>query len=178
MIAIGCGGSPKGAASSPAALPASSSAPADAAAPARRRCLRRGPLRAGADRRRCRSASPQASLTSAAPSRPPAPAHPFASNAAEATSLIDDAITSRANELGKCVEAARTRRKSLHEKIVLEVGIDEEGHMLGVKLPKGEKNDKALVDCVLAALRGAPFPRSHSGVITVRKTFEDKAVYR
>jgi hypothetical protein len=82
------------------------------------------------------------------------------------------------NELSACVEDARTRRKNAHEKIVVEIGIDQEGHMLGVKLPKGEKNDKALVDCVLGALRAAPFPRSHSGVITVRKTFEDKAVYR
>ena len=50
--------------------------------------------------------------------------------------------------------------------------------MLGVKLPKEEKKDKEFVDCILAALRGAPFPKSHAGVITVRKTFEDKAVYR
>lgn len=50
--------------------------------------------------------------------------------------------------------------------------------MLGVQLPKKEKKDKELVNCVLAALRGAPFPKSHSGVITVRKTFEDRAVYR
>ena len=61
---------------------------------------------------------------------------------------------------------------------MVEVGIDQEGHMLGVKLPKGEKADKVLVDCVLAALSHAPFPRSHAGVITVRRTFEDKAVYR
>ena len=61
---------------------------------------------------------------------------------------------------------------------MVEVGIDEEGHMLGVQLPNKEKKDKALVDCMLDALRGAPFPQSHAGVITVRRTFEDKAVYR
>jgi hypothetical protein len=115
---------------------------------------------------------------SAAAAPAPPPAHPFANNASEATSLIDDAITSRVNELTQCVEDARARRKSPHAKLVVEVGIDEEGHMLGVKLPKGEKADKTFTDCVLAALRGAPFPKSHSGVITVRKTFEDKAVYR
>jgi hypothetical protein len=92
--------------------------------------------------------------------------------------MIDDAITSRVDDVTACVDAARARRKSPHEKIVVEIGIDQEGHMLGVKLPKGEKPDKALVDCVLTALRQAPFPRSHSGVITVRKTFEDKAVYK
>jgi hypothetical protein len=169
MIAIGCGGSPKGTASSPSAT-ASAVTPSDATTDSGAATSDAAVVGA--------AQSPQASLTSAAPSPPPPPAHPFASNGAEATSLIDDAITSRVNELGECVEAARTRRKSPHERIVLEVGIDEEGHMLGVKLPKGEKNDKALVDCVLTALRGAPFPRSHSGVITVRKTFEDKAVYK
>ena len=50
--------------------------------------------------------------------------------------------------------------------------------MLGVTLPKKEKHDQVFVDCVIAALRAAPFPKSHAGVITVRKTFEDKAVYR
>ncbi len=92
--------------------------------------------------------------------------------------MIDDAITSRANELADCVEAARTRRKSPHAKLVIEVGIDEEGHMLGITLPKGEKPDKVFTECVLTSLRGAAFPKSHAGVITVRKTFEDKAVYR
>jgi hypothetical protein len=92
--------------------------------------------------------------------------------------MIDDAITSRVNELSACVDAARERRKSPHEKIVVEIGIDQEGHLLGVKLPKSEKKDDALVTCILDALRPAPFPRSHSGVITVRKTFEDKAVYK
>ena len=113
------------------------------------------------------------------PAAPPAPpAHPFANNAAEASSLIDDAINSRISDLTQCVEAARTRRKSAHAKLVVEIGIDEEGHLLGVKLPKGEKPDKPFVDCVLAGLAGAPFPRSHAGVITIRKTFEDKAVYK
>ena len=179
MIAIGCGGSPKSAASAPGGA-------------ASRLLERRGRRRCPRPGRRCLGCGPlprrrrpavvacsrviRERSASAGPCRPPA--HPFASNAVEATSLIDDAITSRANELDECVEAARTRRKSAHEKIVVEVGIDEEGHMLGVKLPKGGEADKALADCVLAALRGAPFPRSHAGVITVRKTFEDKAVYR
>ncbi len=179
MIAIGCGGSPKSAASAPGgAASASSSAPADAAAPAPAAgASAAAPSVAGADQPSSPAPASSASVVAApAPAAPPA--HPFASNAVEATSLIDDAITSRANELDKCVESARTRRKSVHEKLVVEVGIDEEGHMLGVKLPKSEKPDKAFTDCVLAALHGAPFPRSHAGVITVRKTFEDKAVYR
>jgi hypothetical protein len=179
MIAVACGGSPKNAPASPGATTASTGAvdavdsgsaaasptpapSASSAAPA--------PSAGGG------AASPGAPAGASVP--PPAPAHPFANNASEATSLIDDAITSRVNELTQCVEDARARRKSPHAKLVVEVGIDEEGHMLGVKLPKGEKVDHVFSDCVLAALRGAPFPKSHSGVITVRKTFEDKAVYR
>jgi hypothetical protein len=169
MIAIGCGGSPKSAPSSPGSAGGPlTPAPGDSGAP---------PAVAS-------SVVPDATATAAstapagASAAPPPPAHPFASTAAEATSLIDDAITSRASELLQCVDTARARRKDPHARLVIEVGIDEEGHMLGVTLPKGEKHDKAFVDCVLAALRGAPFPQSHAGVITVRKTFEDKAVYR
>ena len=166
MIAIGCGGSPKGAASPSSAGPSSEATDSGA------------PVTPGADAGASTGSATEAASPSAAAAPPAPPAHPFASNAAEASSLIDDAITSRANELGDCVEAARTRRKAPHAKLVVEVGIDEEGHMLGVKLPKGEKPDKAFSDCVLTSLRGAPFPKSHAGVITVRKTFEDKAVYR
>jgi hypothetical protein len=170
MIAIGCGGSPKSGASSPVAT-TPSGVPIDAVDSGA------APSVAAASA----AASPSGAPTTAgapAPAPPPPPAHPFANNASEATSLIDDAITSRVNELTQCVEDARARRKSPHAKLVVEVGIDEEGHMLGVKLPKGEKADRTFTDCVLAALHGAPFPKSHSGVITVRKTFEDKAVYK
>ena len=162
MIAIGCGGSPKSAASPPSATAsASAAATADSGAPL-----------PSADVASANGAPPSSSAavsTSAATSAAPPPAaapsaappeHPFAKNAVEATSLIDDAINSRADGLGKCVDAARARRKSAHEKLVVEVGIDEEGHMLGVQLPNKEKKDKELVDCVLAALRGAPFPKS------------------
>ena len=175
MIVLGCGGSPSSGASSPgAAAPSSgvvSAADAGGSTPATSPASSPSAAAAGVD----------PGLVPAAPgpaaSAPP-PAHPFATTADQATSLIDDAITSRSNELAECVESARTRRKSPHAKLVIEVGMDEEGHLLGVKLPKGEKHDQPFVDCVLAALHGAPFPKSHAGVITVRKTFEDKAVYR
>jgi hypothetical protein len=176
MIAVGCGGSPKNSAASPAAtstgtLGAVDAADAGSAAAAPSTAV---PSSSSATT----GGAPAPAGSAAASATPPAPTHPFASNAAEATSLIDDAITSRVNDLSQCVEDARARRKSPHAKLVVEVGIDEEGHMLGVKLPKGEKADHVFSDCVLAALKGAPFPKSHSGVITVRKTFEDKAVYR
>jgi hypothetical protein len=174
MIAIGCGGSPKSAASAPTgtAAPQSAATTDSAAAPP--------PAAASASAAGAGQPAPSAppSASAATAVTPPPPEHPFAKNAVEATSLIDDAINSRVDGLGKCVDGARARRKSAHEKLVVEVGIDEEGHMLGVQLPKHEKKDPEFVNCVIDALHGAPFPRSHAGVITVRKTFEDKAVYR
>ncbi|HEY2513241.1 MAG TPA: hypothetical protein VGI39_20370 [Polyangiaceae bacterium] len=150
MMALGCGGAPQAsqAPSTPAAEATAGSA-----------------LDGGAS-------APDSSAA------PPPPEHPFAKSAIEATSLIDEAINGRVNELTRCVEEARMRRKSPHERLMVEIGIDQEGHLLGVELPKKEKRDKAFVDCVLAALQGAPFPKSHAGVITVRKIFEDKAVYK
>jgi hypothetical protein len=176
MIAIGCGGAPTAAATSPAG--ASSSSPAGDAGTAPSGATEAIPASAPAAGGGVASAAPPGAASDSAAAAPPPPAHPFAKNAVEATSLIDDALNSRANELGQCVDAARARRKSAHAKLVIEIGIDEEGHLLGVQLPKGEKPDKGFVDCVLAGLRGAPFPKSHAGVITLRKTFEDKAVYR
>ena len=106
------------------------------------------------------------------------PAHPFAKTAAEATGLIDDAITSRTKWLTKCVEELRARKKDPHAKVVVEIGIDQEGSLLGVETPKGQTEDKTLNQCVQTALKGAPFPRSHAGVITVKKSFEDAVVYK
>jgi hypothetical protein len=112
------------------------------------------------------------------PSPPPPPPHPFAATSAEATSLIDAAIDERASSLLPCVAAARTRRKNPHEKIQIEVGLDEQGHLMGVKAPKGAPSDPELFHCAQDALTGANFPTSHAGIITVTKTFEDQAVYR
>jgi hypothetical protein len=173
MLVVGCGGSPKTPASS-AGAPGSDATGATLAADAGTSSAAMAPVPSPSDP----AAGAAESDAGAGAATTPPPEHPFANNAAEATSLIDDAVSSRSNELSACVEAARARRNAPHVKIVVEVGIDQEGHMLGVKLPKGEKPDKPFVDCVLAGLRGAPFPRSHAGVITVRKTFEDKAVVR
>ena len=121
-------------------------------------------------------ATPAASASAAAASTPTE--KPFAKTPEEATTLIDEAVTSRAAPLSRCVEALRARKKDVHAKVTVEIGIDQEGHLLGVKTPKGHTEDKALNECVQVALRGAPFPRSHSGVITLKKTFEDTVVYR
>ena len=103
---------------------------------------------------------------------PPDP-HPFAKDAADAESMIDDAIESRHSEVEKCAAEARKRMGDPHGRVSLLVGIDQEGTVIGVKVPKGEKKDEKLLVCVRAALKGAPFPRSHNGVITIKKTYED-----
>jgi hypothetical protein len=111
-----------------------------------------------------------------APAQPPA--RPFANNALEATSMINDAVDAQSGPLGKCIEAARARHKNLHGKISVEIGIDQEGTLIGVKTPKGQASDTVMNDCVRDALTGANFPRSHAGVITLKRSFEDQAVYK
>jgi hypothetical protein len=168
MVVIGCGGAPK-TPSAPAAPDVDASAAA-VAAPS-------DTTASGTSAPPAPAPTDSAAAASAPDAGAAAPdAKPFAHNAEEATSFIDDAITSRSNDLVTCVNDDRARRKDIHAKIVVEIGIDQEGHLLGVKMPKGVKNDKPLMDCFLAALRGAPFPRSHAGVVTVRRTFEDKQV--
>ncbi len=101
--------------------------------------------------------------------------HAFAKDSAEAESMIDEAIDSRHNEMEKCAAEARKRWNEPRMKISLLVGIDQEGHLLGVKRPtkKDKKDDDQLLACVRVALKGAPFPKSHAGVITIKKTYEE-----
>jgi hypothetical protein len=176
MVVIGCGGPPK--APSPPSAPDGDAGTAAVAAPSDTTASGTSAPPAAAPSDAAASAASPASSPDAGSPAAAADARPFAHNAEEATSFMDDAITSRSNELIACVNDARARRKDVHAKIVVEIGIDQEGHLLGVKMPKGVKNDKPLTDCFLAALHGAPFPRSHAGVLTVRRTFEDKQVNR
>lgn len=119
------------------------------------------------------SATPAADATDAG-AAPTAEAHPFAKDAAAAESMIDDAIDSRHSEMEKCSADARKRWKDPHAKITFLIGIDQEGNVVGVKRPsKKDKNDEELLTCVRAALRNAPFPKSHAGVITIKKTYEE-----
>jgi hypothetical protein len=101
---------------------------------------------------------------------------PFAASSLEATHLIDEAVENRRHEMEKCAIAARERRKTPHAEIVVELGIDQEGSLIGVKSPKGAPKDKVLLDCVRECLVGAPFPRSKSGVITLKKRFTEQVV--
>jgi hypothetical protein len=96
---------------------------------------------------------------------------PFAGSTAEATSLISGVVEKKHAEIATCVRGHRARKKLEHQRVSVSFGIDQEGKLLGVTT-KG-KEDAELKSCLIDALKGAPFPRSHSGVITVTKTYEE-----
>jgi len=96
---------------------------------------------------------------------------PFAGSTAEATSLISTAVDKKQLEISLCIRDFRARKKMARERVAVSFGIDQEGKLLGVTT-KG-KEDNELKTCVQDALKGAPFPRSHAGVITVTKTYEE-----
>lgn len=97
---------------------------------------------------------------------------PFAGSAAEATQLITDAVDKKQNEIAKCVQQYRFRTHLAHEKVSVSIGIDQDGRLIGVTLPKN-KEDKELTACVQKEMRDTKFPRSHSGVITITRTFQE-----
>ncbi|MEO6420339.1 MAG: hypothetical protein ABIP39_13060 [Polyangiaceae bacterium] len=120
-----------------------------------------------------------ASEASASDAGGPAKAErPLAKTSAEATGFIDEAINQRQPQLVKCVAEARERLKDVHAPLATEIGIDQEGILIGVKTPKDATLDTKLNDCVRTALQGAPFPRSTAGVITVKKSFSDGVIYK
>jgi hypothetical protein len=95
----------------------------------------------------------------------------FAGSTAEATALISAVVDKKGSQIGVCVRDFRLRKKLARERVSVSFGIDMEGKLLGVT-SKG-KEDNELKTCVQDALKGAPFPRSHAGVITVTKTYEE-----
>ena len=97
---------------------------------------------------------------------------PFAGSPAEATQLITDAVDKKQTEIAKCVQEYRFRTHLAHAKVSVNMGIDQEGRLIGVTLPKN-KEDKELTACVHKELEGAKFPRSHAGVITITRTFQE-----
>jgi hypothetical protein len=99
---------------------------------------------------------------------------PFAGSPSAATQLIGAAIDKQASEVNKCVTEYRARKKLPHERVEISVGIDQDGRLLGAAL-KGNKQDAPFSECVQRALGGAPFPRSHAGVIQVTKSYEEIA---
>ncbi|MBX3186418.1 MAG: hypothetical protein KF819_05350 [Labilithrix sp.] len=100
------------------------------------------------------------------------PEKPFAGSALEATQLIGAAVDAKSSEVQKCVEDYRQRKNLPRQRVEVSLGIDQEGRLLGATLKKA-KPDPTLSECIQKALAGAPFPRSHSGVISVTKIYEE-----
>jgi hypothetical protein len=102
---------------------------------------------------------------------------PFAHSAVEAQGIIQELIDGRMKTLWKCVDAYRTARGDPHKAVIVDVGIDQEGHLLGVTTPNTKQDlDPTLKQCLWDGLHNLPFPRSHAGVITVRQSFTDATV--
>jgi hypothetical protein len=123
-------------------------------------------------------ASPKGSASSSAT---PAPAveRPFAKTPLEAQSMIQEQIESRVTVLWKCVDAYRAKKGDAHKLVIADIGIDQEGNLVGVVAPnakQGAELEPTLRTCLTDALRGLAFPRSHAGVITVRQSFKDAPV--
>src|SRR5262245_46969842 len=106
-----------------------------------------------------------------APSGSAADEKPFAGSAAEATSMISAVVDKKQDDIATCVREFRVRKKMAHDRVAVSFGIDQEGKLLGVT-SKG-KEDAQLKSCVQSVLQNAPFPRSHAGVITVTKSYEE-----
>lgn len=124
------------------------------------------------------AAAPPASSASAAGSAsadagPPAKVEkPFAGSTAEATQLVGVAVDKHREGIYACVTSYRKRKNLAHARVEVQLGIDQEGNLLGATLGKG-KQDEELTSCVQKALANAPFPRSHSGVISITKVYEE-----
>jgi hypothetical protein len=116
----------------------------------------------------------QATADGGAEAAAPAP-RAFASTPMEAQSLIQGQIDTQMKALWKCVIAFRTAKGDPHKAVVVDIGIDQEGSLLGLTAPNPKQGDldPAMRECMRTALHGLPFPRSHAGIITVRQTFTD-----
>lgn len=101
----------------------------------------------------------------------PAP-RPFAGSALEATQFIEAALEKRSLEVQACVREYRARKNLPHARVEISVGIDQEGRLMGATL-KRAAHDQVFSDCAQRALADAPFPRSHAGVITMTKSYEE-----
>ena len=122
-------------------------------------------------------AASASSVADAGEEAPARVAHPFASTPLEAQSLIQEQVEVRMTVLWRCVGNYRTKNGDPHKALAVDIGIDQEGTLLGVASPNPRKDlDPALRDCLMGALHGLPFPRSHAGIITVRQTFTDQHI--
>jgi hypothetical protein len=171
MACDGCNGNADSPATAASSGAGASAAPVGAsAAPASGGTTAAG----GAGASAASSASPATGGASSAASAAPAQ-RPFASSPLEAQTLIQGEIDKHITSLWKCVADYRQKKNDPHRPIVVDIGIDQEGTLLGVVSPNPKKGDldPALRDCLRESLHGLPFPKSHAGVITVRQTFTD-----
>ena len=97
---------------------------------------------------------------------------PTAKNETEARGMISDAMDSRRETVNACVTKAIARTSGAQSQIAVEVGVDQEGNLIGVKAPAEAPSDDALNTCLIEALRGANFPRSNLGVVIATERFE------
>jgi hypothetical protein len=141
-------------------------------------------VRCAASAHSAREPDAPASTPDAAQPPPPPPAppaaseRPFAKTSLEAQTFIQQDIDARRKPLWKCVEDLRTKVGDPHLSVAVDIGIDQEGRLIGVADTKHGGIDPTLQSCMTAILRLAPFPRSHTGVITVHQVFQDSTVYQ
>jgi len=102
----------------------------------------------------------------------------FAKTPVEAQTLIQEQIDAHIKPLWKCVEQLRAAKADPHKAVAVDIGIDQEGNLLGITAANAKQGDldPTTRDCMFAALHGLAFPRSHAGVITVRQTFTDELI--
>ena len=114
-----------------------------------------------------------------AAAEPPKPVErPVAKTREEVLTYIDQGVDSKNDEIKACVDAYRKRVNDPQAKLHVQIGIDQEGTVMGVSVKKKAGDDEA-AQCVRTAISTAIFPRSlKAGVITVDKVFEFIAVYR
>jgi hypothetical protein len=103
--------------------------------------------------------------------------HPFAKDNAAAMTLMDAAVDKRVRSMSACIDAFRARKHSSFAKFVVKIGVDENGTLIAVTGNDSETDDEANT-CLRKALRRAPFPTSHAGIIEIVKTFSYEATYR
>jgi len=179
-LVMACGGS-RSSAPAPAAPSAAVSASAGPSAPT---TASAGPAGVSSATASGGNSAPS-TATGAAPDGATTPAaaspgeRPFARDALEAQQIIQSQIDAHIKQLWACVNDYRAKKKNLHKGVVVAIGIDEEGNLLGVTSANAKHGelDKTLKQCMFSALHGLPFPRSHAGIITVKQSFNDMAVY-
>ncbi len=111
--------------------------------------------------------------------------HPFAKDNAAAMTLMDAAVDKRFHAMAACVDAFRARKHSSFAKFAVKIGVDENGTLIavtaagigGVNGNDGDTDAEANA-CLQKALKRAPFPTSHAGIIEIVKTFSYEALYR